>query len=378
MEQPIDKFQLAKNELISKYWRSDATGRLSPDDDVLAALKNIVVLATPSEKPKLRPASLMVLIRKYADPAVKSWLEKNSLHVEWTFSEVATVKVGYGVAFLQALGLRGSSTDMLGSDKFSETCGVLLEFLYFVSALKPKNVKVVRVGPPRGCQEYNSAHERFGWGHARDTTSIQARDELPFYLRSTYNRLQREGGCLACGQPTSAREERERLISQARISDDKKKELKRGMPCALDESVSHDYCFEHSKSGTAMKRAKRQSPRFLTMLFALTRVEVKATVNALLPPSKEIEFARTVLANRRCHANLRKVEQNVSLLFNSSKQVRVPAGVNLAALISDLYIGKLGWKPTPFDPNALLKTLTLRVEGNITHLNPSAFGIGLP
>jgi hypothetical protein len=371
MENSTDKFHNAKQELSIGYWGPDGPKKPYPDIDVFAALKHVVVLSTPVDRPRLRPAMLKGVVRKHINPVIDSWFKKHDLGIEWKFSDFLEYEAGYGQGILQVLARRVRMRNEVRAEDFSATCDVLINFLFFLGALAPLNVKVVRFRPPRGSTEYDSANERVAWGHARNKKASHGADEIPGYIKMIREQLRSGKLCLACGLPTSAREERIRLIN-ARIDSAIKDDLRRGIPFTPVEEVSYDYCSKHSVDNTALRRAKRQSLRFMTVLFSFCRREVKPTLNGFIHPDREYEFAREIISDRNCHANLRKIEENVPLVFNRSKEVSRTAGSNLAELIYDLYINILKWKPEPFDAEAYLATKTTRVEDGITYIDFNA------
>lgn len=345
------------------------------DAAIKIVLCKIVQNATPSDTIKSRRHSLLAPIKKELDPAMSDWLLRNGYDSTWTFSELLNAPIPDAISVLQDFARQGHDDDWFCGNDFSRTCDALIEFLHFCGEHPSHHIAVAKFEPQKRVSN-NEFMPTIGRGRALGTRATENKTPVPLYLSGVYKSLKNQNLCTACGLPTLAAEERDRLLvleSESKV----KNILKAGGQYSSKYRASLEYCYDHSEKlsrNSAARHGRRWRKSFLSLLFVMKRKGVNVRLNALFDPSYELEFARSAILDKKCHGQIRKIVKATPDLISDNLIQQQLAAVSIVNTLTQI-LQNLGKRAAPYDPSTHINAITLGVQNGVTLLNANAFGI---
>ncbi len=345
------------------------------DAAIKIVLCEIIQNTTPSDTIKSRRHSLLAPIREKLDPAVSEWLLRNGYDSTWTFSNLFNAPIEDAISLLQELARQGHGDDWMCANDFSHTCDALIEFLYFCSEHASRHIAVAKFDPPKRVSKHDFT-PTIGRGFALGARTTKNKTPVPLYLDSIYKSLKNQNLCTACGLPTLAAEERDRLLvleSEPKV----KIKLKEGGQYSSKHRGSLEYCYDHSEKlsgNSAARLGRRWRNSFLTLLFVMKRKGINKKLNALFAPSYELTFARNAILDKKCHGLIRKIVKTTPDLISGDLVRHQLAAKSIVNMLSQI-LHTLGKSAVPNDPSPHIESITLGVRNGVKLLNANAFGI---
>jgi hypothetical protein len=320
------------------------------DASVATALLAIHEAITPSHSLLSDKFSLLKLIKTRLDEPVAKLMEAHGYQLP-VFSELILRPSNGAAIALEQVALDSiDGDDWAGSTEFTSSCDALITFIDFCGEHKSDSGQVAKFEPDDG--DYFANNDRFGRGLLRKAKKHLPDSKLPFFLNHIAGKLMNAELCLACGQVTQEREERNRLLKTKRDAAIQKMLLTGG------QFFSHNrgsglYCEDHSETmhGSApAKKGRRQRVLFMSLLFALARKEMIDLMNQLFPPDYEIHFARLAIESKECRKYLKRIAVNVPFIVERDAQMLTQAIAVVADSIRAIF-KLLELTPQPYTPS---------------------------